>query len=377
LPTTHVAVIAVGCAIALALAFRSTSWDVVDLAAVALAAAWAIAAIASPLRVDVWPTLACVAITVGLARIREPRVALSLVAGLAALGALVLAELVVLSLHAQLKGGDRRSVYQALAAWGGYPELGFLGVIILPLVLGICLHAKRLDTALASALVALTSGAGVLLSFSRAAWVASAVGGGLVILTTGRRRATIALLLVAGLVAVAWLRVPLVATYGARLTMGAGNPAVDDRAQAWRMATEVWRARWLAGWGPNAYRQAFAARFPSPTEFARFHAHNQLLQVAVETGIIGAGAALWFGGALLALACRGLTSTSGVMRGVRAGLVASLVAVAVRFQFDFFDPAGEPKRVMILLSCIAGLAVALGRLGPGVERERVMETAST
>ena len=362
LPTTHLPLIALGCAIAFALAFPSTSWDAVDLASIAFAAVWLISAAASPLKVDAAPTLTCLAVTWSVARIRERRVALALVVGLVALGSLVLTQVAVLSAHAQLSGTERTGVYDALAEWGGYPELGFLGVIILPLILGIGLHASTISTAAASFIVATATGAGVLLSVSRASWVATAAATGLLLVTTHLRRAAVVVILLAALVGLAWARIPLVSTYGSLLVSGGGSQAVTDRTEAWRVATELWRERWLVGWGPNTYRQAFLARFETPAAFAGVHAHNELLQIAVETGLVGVSAALWLAGATLTVAFRGFRSATGIVRGVRAGLLASLVGVAVRFQFDYFDPASGPQRVMIVLSIVAGLAVALARL---------------
>lgn len=362
LPAAPLLPIALGGALVFAVAAPSASWDAVDLAALAVAAAWLTSALASPLRVDAGPTLTCLALTVGVARIRDRRLALTLVAGLIALGSLVLTQVAVLSAHAQVSGGDRTGVYIALAEWGGYPELGFLGVIVLPLVLGIALHAATLGTGLAAAVVAAATGAGVLLSFSRASWVASAAATGLVLVMSRLSRAVAAALLLAGLLGLAWARVPLVSTYGSLLMARTGNTPVDERTNAWRMAAELWRERPLVGWGPNAYRQAFAARFPTPVHFASVHAHNELLQIAVETGLVGVSASLWLAGAVLVVAARGVRSAVGLVRGVRAGLLASLAGVAIRFQFDFFDPGSGPQRVMIVLAMAAGLAVALGRI---------------
>jgi O-antigen ligase len=362
LPTAYLPAIALGCAVAFALLFPSRSWDTVDLATLAFAAAWLVSALASPLKVDAGPTLTCLAVAWGVARIRDRRVVLALVAGLIALGCLVLTQVAVLSAHAQLSGADRPGEYIALAEWGGYPELGFLGVIVLPLVVGIGLHAPTTSSAAAAAIMAIAAGAGILLSVSRASWVASAAATGLLLLTTRLRRATLAVLLLVGLVGLAWARVPLLSTYGAVLVSGTASTPVGERTRAWRMATELWRERWLVGWGPDAYRQAFIAHFQAPAVFASVHAHNELLQIAVETGLVGVSAALWLAGATLTVAWRGFRSATGIVRGARAGLLAGLVGAAVRFQFDYFDPGSGPQRVMLVLSIVAGLAVALARI---------------
>ncbi len=362
LPVPHLPLAALGCAIAFTVAFPPASWDAVDLAALALAAAWLVSALLSPLRVDAAPTLTCLALGWGVARIRDRHVALTLVAGVVALGTLVLTQLAVLSAQALLSGAGRTGVFMALAEWGGYPELGFLGVIILPLLMGIGLHAASLSVALASAVVVTAAGAGVLLSISRASWLACGAATALLLATARARRAIPTVLVLISLLGLAWARVPIVSTYGSVLLTGDGTAAVTGRTQAWRMAAAVWRERWIVGWGPGVYRQAFAARFPTSTEFATVHAHNELLQIAVETGIVGVATALSLAGAVLVVACRGLRSRSGPLRGVRTGIMASLVGVAVRFQFDYFDPASGPQRVMIVLSMVAGLAVALGRL---------------
>jgi O-antigen ligase len=137
--------------------------------------------------------------------------------------------------------------------------------------------------------------------------------------------------------------------------------AVNARSEAWQLAWTVWRPRWLVGWGPGTYAEAYALRHPGSIADARFHAHNALIHTGVETGLLGAAAAVGLVLVVLLRAGRNLHAGDPIVRGIRLGLLASLIGVAARFQVDYFDPGSAPERVMVLLSIVAGLAVALGR----------------
>jgi O-antigen ligase len=114
----------------------------------------------------------------------------------------------------------------------------------------------------------------------------------------------------------------------------------------------------VVGWGPASYRQVYARHFERSAD-AQFHAHDAYLNLAVETGVLGLAAALWFGGVVLAGTGSRFAPGGTMMAAARIGLVGGLIAVAVRFLVDYFDPAGSGMRVMLWLSILAGLRLAL------------------
>jgi len=361
LPGHYLLPIAVGGAAAFAAISPWREWSAVDAAAGALALAFGVSWLLSPLGVRPGPMLACLAVMWGTARIRTTRVAMALLAGVLAVGTLVLAQLAILSMHAS-EAERRPNAYGALSEWGGYPELGLLGSIVVPLLLGLALQARPRRVALAATLALAAASFGLMLSFARASWVSAALAAALLLVATRSRRGVFAIVLAVPLLVAAWAYIPRVSIYASMLFTSSGSVPVFERQEAWRFAWDLWGSRWLVGWGPGTYAQAFHLQFPGViTGGAQFHAHNTLLQTGVETGVLGVAAAVWLAGAVLLYAARGLRTARQTLRGVRMGLLAALLGLACRLQVDYFDPGYAPERVVIVLSIITGLAVAVSR----------------
>jgi len=218
----------------------------------------------------------------------------------------------------------------------------------------------------------LVTAAGVVLSASRAAWGAALVGVALVLIAHHRGRpwravaaTAMAVALVATLV-VAWLRPE---PGGGAVPLGIAS---GSRIEAWSQAIQLWQERPLIGWGPASYHQVYARHYRQPADAlpadAQFHAHNAYLNLAVEAGVLGVASVLWLAGAVIA-GSRSRSAPQGKMvAAARMGLVCGLLAVAVRFLFDYFDPAGAGMRVMLWLSMLAGLRLALQAAPDGASR---------
>ena len=63
----------------------------------------------------------------------------------------------------------------------------------------------------------------------------------------------------------------------------------SERFDLWQTAAQVWRDSGGLGAGPGAFSSAWAAAFPG-AYFAHSHAHNIILQIAAEVGIVGLAA---------------------------------------------------------------------------------------
>lgn len=111
----------------------------------------------------------------------------------------------------------------------------------------------------------------------------------------------------------------------------ATNAATSSRLPIWRVATRVAQDHWINGVGPRGFRNVYAAYAP-PDDFwtnlkppqIPTHPHQQLLEIAVETGLIGVI------GYLLALVywCRlGLVAIRSRMHQALPWMVAVLIAV--------------------------------------------------
>ena len=350
-------VVALACALA-AIAAEPRWHPRRDVPAALVTIAWLLSALLAPLPgttiATALPMLACVAVVCGTARL-PPAIARALFAGCLVMAVLVLA--LVTAFELARFGELRSTAYPGLPGWGGFPEIGLLGAMTLPVALSLAI-GRGPRAARAGAVVAtLGAAAGVVLSASRAAWGAALVGTVVVVVARrrGRWRA------VAGIVGAVALLATLAVVWRRPQPGGgavAAEVAVRSRAEAWGQAVQLWRERPVVGWGPASYRQVYARHFERSAD-AQFHAHDAYLNLAVETGVLGLAAALWFGGVVLAGTGSRFAPGGTMMAAARIGLVGGLIAVAVRFLVDYFDPAGSGMRVMLWLSILAGLRLAL------------------
>jgi O-antigen ligase len=335
-----------------------------DVPGALVALAWVISLLFSPLpaRAAAVPMLTCVLVVVATARL-PPRIARTLFAGCLSMAVLVLALVAAFELA---KIGELRSTtYPGLDGWGGFPEMGLLGVMTLPIALSLALGGGPRAARAGAVVATVSTAAGVVLSASRAAWGAALVGSILVVVARHRSRwRTVAAVAVAvtllATLAVAWLRPP----------SGGGAVPLDiasrSRIEAWSQAVELWRQRPLTGWGPATYGQVYARHFNRSLEAqsgrpvdAQFHAHSAYLHVGVETGVLGVASALWLLAAVVAGTGTRAAAGGPMVAAARTGLVCGVIAVAIRFLIDYFDPAGAGMRVMLWLAILAGLRVAL------------------
>ncbi len=145
----------------------------------------------------------------------------------------------------------------------------------------------------------------ILLSLKRTAWIMLAVSlAGLLWLSCVRRggttcRAMLALLMALAVIAGGAMAVDPALRARVAETAGivSGDFATMDRASSYRLS--LWRTGWamftthpLNGVGPRGYRHAYAAHAP-PGDFwferggGQTHPHLMLLEVAIETGVLG------------------------------------------------------------------------------------------
>lgn len=146
--------------------------------------------------------------------------------------------------------------------------------------------------------------------------------------------------------------------------VGPGN--ADDvlvRLQIWSSALHAIRDSPLTGMGMNAFRKIMMIRYPVPLVTAHYkdpaHAHNHLLQAAVDLGIPGliAYLSLWLvAGALLVVVYR--ASREPVLRGIAGGLGAGLIA---HFAFSISDAVPLGSKVGVLFWLTLALTVGLHR----------------
>jgi len=234
-------------------------------------------------------------------------------------------------------------------------------------------------------MLAAVGGAGaavaLMLSLSRGAWLGTAAG--LVVaalMHPAVRRALVTAAALGATLVAAGVLLTLTAPAEAR-----GGPAaelvevvvdriavIDDRAAnphdvrpiTWREAVRQFTLHPVLGNGPGSF-STLAAESPSIIQFApRLHAHNALLHLGAETGVVGLFAGVGFaascGLAALAAARRLRRTASRRELGLVAGSTGALVALSLHLMVDY--PIRNPV-LMVTAWSVAGLLLAAGAAG--------------
>ncbi|MFJ1974852.1 O-antigen ligase family protein [Streptomyces sp. NPDC087903] len=273
---------------------------------------------------------------------------------------------------------------RAVGTFGATDVMGMASVVSFGLVcaLGLALGRAPVRHRAVAAGCALALLLPLALSFSRGAWIATAVTCVAQLLLAGTRRA-----LKVGAVLVA-VSVVLVGGFGVGSAMlqerigsitqvaDAPDQSVTDRYTMWAAAVGMWRERPLTGVGLKGFPEqrdahaSLALSSGSDTEgagaaFRRqplLSPHNMYLLVLAEQGLIGllALAGSWL--ALLVCALRGLVRARGSDPGLDCGLVACGLLVWQLTDF-FYADIGGPSTVLTALcfGLVAWWALVGGR----------------
>jgi O-antigen ligase len=201
---------------------------------------------------------------------------------------------------------------------------------------------------------------GLALTFSRSAIVGAVAV--LLVLTASsrfRRGAALGLLIAATFAAInfgALTSSREVALLQERLsTVSVAGAQEDPRVPIWRETPSIISDRFLLGWGQGNYYVASSAHgLVDPEGQPWDHAHNLLLTVAAETGLIGLAAFVGFLAALTASAWRTLHAR-GPSRRLALGVVASLVGLFVAGLVEY-----PPRTQSILAVTLLLVGVLLG-----------------
>lgn len=195
-------------------------------------------------------------------------------------------------------------------------------------------------------------GVGLLVSWSRGAWLGAGAAVFALIVFAPRRRwlgIVIGVLCAAGLlgaILTGLLPDALVARFsdfaqdltGAADVRGVpisdANYAVVERLAHWQAAIGMAEESPLLGIGFGAYEAAYGRHALVNWPLALGHAHNYYLNVLAETGIIGLGAYLGLWGATAAFTLNALRRQAGIRRGMALGILAIWVHLSVHSLFD-------------------------------------------
>ena len=281
-------------------------------------------------------------------------------------------------------GGSMSEVYQndeggqSYARFGGifgHPNLlgGFLALAI-PSMVALAASERLWWRRLSGYLLVIAAMAGLVLTYSRGAWLGTGVG--LLILLPVLKRG---FWLILGAVLLGPVLVGMVTSSDAVLARlesiaaAGSDPALMERLEIWGMAFRLVAEHPLLGVGLGNFQAAYGRLMVPDLPLLTYplelpeHAHNLFLNLAVEVGLVGVSAFAW----LLAVAflrVRQIKRFADWRVGVWSmGLAAGLVAISVQALVDVVVYQGF---VAILFFTYLGVMDAFKRFdGSQVEHE--------
>ena len=253
----------------------------------------------------------------------------------------------------------------SVTQWGGLHQSGMLLILALPFVLAPIVVARRLSLIAAASIFSIALVAAAYINASRGGVVAMAgVIVGMVFCAVWMRvrdwrvRAlSVALLVLPLLLAVAVIT--------GRTPIPKPESASGGRIPIWSAALAMFRDHPWLGVGPGHYQTVivsggYGARYdPDPSGLRQ--AHNLLLQVAVETGVVGLAAySAWWAWMLFAT-FRHWRNDHVAM--VSVGLTFALAGFLIRSMTDnFMDGIPTTDRTRVLVWALWAAALAVQRL---------------
>jgi O-antigen ligase len=234
---------------------------------------------------------------------------------------------------------------------------------------------------------------GAAVRFGKLGWYIAAALVGVVILLAGARAAwlTYALVLVfSGWRLLGWKRIGLTLLFGsvALVALGLGSPQVRERLERTTQAmsadaegvdvalsgrTRIWSAAWcmiekhpINGIGVRGFRKAFPACDPHPAveaewgKGAAYHAHQIVLEVLSETGVIGL--LFWLSGVAMAWRAWRFASVEARDRARPAMLALAVTVFPFNTHLAFYSTFWGGL-TLLLAALYAGSLLATGKAG--------------
>lgn len=263
------------------------------------------------------------------------------------------------------------------------PYAGYLGLVA-PLAISLALwswsNRRRTGSGLSLALSAVAAliSLGLLVSWSRGAWLAFAAAVAVVVLAHSRRAAPAVLALAAAAtlaLSVFGAADLLPASVTGRLSelqqyvglvdvtrteVTDANFSVIERIAHWHAALAMWRDHLWLGVGAGNYAVVYD-QYNLPRWYEPLgHAHNVYLNFAAEAGLLGLLAYGWLWLAALWQALRRATARDRFVAAVGAGILGGLAAASVH---NFFDNLWV-QHIYLTLALLLGLLAVLAAPSP-------------
>jgi putative inorganic carbon (HCO3(-)) transporter len=262
----------------------------------------------------------------------------------------------------QVVGGGETVDNRATASFNHPNILAFFLVLALAPTLALALRSRgRMRPAMIACAVLILGG--LLVTLSRGAIIGAAVSLAIMLLLPAFRRVVgvgLVVLVVAGLAGSATLAdSPQATLLKTRLSTIGYESQTNPRLEIYRVAPSIVAAHPFLGIGEANFVNVAGSYGLRDIDGSVFeHAHDVLLTVAVETGLIGLAAFVTFLGSMVQTMMRVLRRRRDEEWGLALGLTAALSGLFVNGLTDY------PLRanlVMALIMCEAGALIAYGR----------------
>lgn len=280
----------------------------------------------------------------------------------------------VAGLYALATAGSVQAQFSGASALFGRPvgiftdpnQLGTFSAVLLMLAWAQVLGAKTTPERLLAAGCALVSGANLMMSFSRGAWLGAALGACLLLFVTIRLhfKAVVTGAAIAATVGIPVLlvivpsTVQLIAERVLSIFDPTSNPN-DNRIFIYREAYDQILQRPLFGQGPGNFTQASYLAGKSIGSVNAEHSHNLILQISSETGLLSLAAFAIFVLSLARRTWRAWKELAESEAMLLLGLVAALLAVFGQGMVDF--TLGNPILFYLVWTIIGVLFAATHR----------------
>jgi O-antigen ligase len=242
--------------------------------------------------------------------------------------------------------------------------LAGLLVLVLPIAVALLLGEHRLRYRLAAVVASGTVGLALLTTLSRTGWISGLVGLGVVVFfVRGRVLAWVLALVAAVTLLVSFAGVTGVLGERAASATDLGQYEVASRFDFWNASLKIMETSPVVGVGLANFADAYSDvnvqgkwNLPGPGYRPPPHAHNLLLTLLAETGIVGIAAFLTFIAAVMAALLRATRSADGSSRFLVAGIAGALAAIFVDNSADvtLFNNVTQAT-FWVILGCMAAL----------------------
>jgi O-antigen ligase len=125
-----------------------------------------------------------------------------------------------------------------------------------------------------------------------------------------------------------------------------------SRGWLWRDTLTMMRAHLVTGVGLGAFETSFPLYSQGDGSLQVGQAHNDYLQLAAETGLVGVALLLWFLGLIWSQIRRGLRSRDPLFAALALGSGGSFVGMMVHSLFDFNLQLPSHALLLVLLTAV-------------------------